>query len=267
MATPHVAGVAALLRSLYPGASISELRTRVLSTAVPLASLNGRVATGGMVNAGEAMDVAADGILELAVAAPTLRGGEPGTLAIRVSDLAPVTGATVTAGFTGQPTTAFLDNGLAPDTSAADGVYTATLTAPEEGATVTLEVTASAPGKGNAQQDFELPLLIPPANDDFADRVALGPGTTTTGGTNRAATAETGEPRQPTVAGGKSLWWSWSPADQLETATISTNGSDFDTTLAVYTGTALSGLTLIAANDDSGGRQSSVTFTPVSGQE
>jgi hypothetical protein len=37
------------------------------------------------------------------------------------------------------------------------------------------------------------------------------------------------------------------------TVTISTAGSNFDTILAAYTGTSLSGLSLMANNDDYGG--------------
>lgn len=42
MATPHVAGVAALLKSEFPEATIFELRTRLLDTVRPLESLDGK---------------------------------------------------------------------------------------------------------------------------------------------------------------------------------------------------------------------------------
>ena len=50
--------------------------------------------------------------------------------------------------------------------------------------------------------------------------------------------------------------------------TINTFGSNFDTLLAVYSGTSANVLVLVpvASNDDSGsGRQSSVTFSAVGG--
>jgi len=47
MATPHVAGAAALALSATPGASVAQLRQALLSSAEPRPGLTGRVATGG----------------------------------------------------------------------------------------------------------------------------------------------------------------------------------------------------------------------------
>jgi hypothetical protein len=47
--------------------------------------------------------------------------------------------------------------------------------------------------------------------------------------------------------------------------TITTAGSNFDTTLAIYSGSDLSNLVLLGANDDSRGLQSAVTFTAQAG--
>ncbi len=51
MATPHVAGVAALAWAVAPNASVAEVRNAILQGADPLASLSGKVATGGRLNA------------------------------------------------------------------------------------------------------------------------------------------------------------------------------------------------------------------------
>lgn len=56
MAAPHVAGVAALLKSHYPNITIAQYRSSLLETTTPLASLAGRVATGGIVNATAALN-------------------------------------------------------------------------------------------------------------------------------------------------------------------------------------------------------------------
>jgi thermitase len=57
MATPTVAGVAALVLAVNPDLSIAELRQRLLSTVDRLDSLNGRIASGGRLNAARAVSV------------------------------------------------------------------------------------------------------------------------------------------------------------------------------------------------------------------
>lgn len=47
MATPHVTGAAALYASTHPGASAAAIKSAILSSAVPTASLAGRTVTGG----------------------------------------------------------------------------------------------------------------------------------------------------------------------------------------------------------------------------
>ncbi len=88
-----------------------------------------------------------------------------------------------------------------------------------------------------------------PANDDFVGRLPLIGGRITTTGRSVGATKQPGEPDHADNPGGASLWWSWTaPANGR--LTLNTEGSDFDTLLAAYTGDALSALTPIAANDD-----------------
>src|SRR5205085_2442590 len=60
-------------------------------------------------------------------------------------------------------------------------------------------------------------------------------------------------------------WFKWT-ASSGNTASFDTSGSDFDTLLAVYTGSSVSGLTPVTANDNNGtSLQSKVGFVPVSG--
>src|SRR5206468_766086 len=62
-------------------------------------------------------------------------------------------------------------------------------------------------------------------------------------------------------AGGRSIWWSWM-APRNGMVTVSTAGSNVDTVLAVYTGTAIANLISVASNDDDpkGGTTSVVSF-------
>lgn len=81
-------------------------------------------------------------------------------------------------------------------------------------------------------------------------------------GDNFEATGQTGE---PTHLGAGSLpvqssWSKWE-APRSRTVVMNTNGSDFDTILAVYRGSRLQQLTPVAADDDSGnGLNSRVSF-------
>jgi subtilisin family serine protease len=50
MATPHVSGAAALYAAYHPGASAATIKSAILSSAVPTASLSGKCATGGRLN-------------------------------------------------------------------------------------------------------------------------------------------------------------------------------------------------------------------------
>ena len=88
-----------------------------------------------------------------------------------------------------------------------------------------------------------------PANDMFANRIAITGTSNTVTGSNASATKETGEPSHGGNSGGASVWWSWK-APRSDTVTITTSGSSFDTLLGVYTGTSVSALTTIASNDD-----------------
>lgn len=70
MATPHVAGVAGLIATLYPDASNEQIRTRLLANVDQLPELQGKVASGGRLNAGTALefdDIAPDAPANLQV--------------------------------------------------------------------------------------------------------------------------------------------------------------------------------------------------------
>lgn len=107
------------------------------------------------------------------------------------------------------------------------------------------------------------------ANDRFANRQRLTGSSVTVNGSTTLATGETGEPNVGGVSGGKSIWYTWT-APRNGTVAVSTVGSSFDTTLGVFTGTSLTALRLVVANDDenlSAGRLTSrATFNAVAGQ-
>lgn len=85
-------------------------------------------------------------------------------------------------------------------------------------------------------------------NDFFANATLLTTNTTVFA-TNVLATVEPGEPNHAGKTGGHSVWWKWVAPGNGELV-LNTANSTFDTLLAVYTGTSVSSLKQVAANDD-----------------
>ena len=87
-----------------------------------------------------------------------------------------------------------------------------------------------------------------------------------TGTQTTFATAEPGEPSHAGFAPSHSVWFNYTALASGQ-ITISTAGSDFDTLLAVYSGSSLNALTVVASNDDTKTNQTSaVSFAAVTGQ-
>jgi len=267
MATPHVAGVAALIWSAFPNASLSEVRQRLLVGVVPLAALNGQTVTGGRLNALNALNAGADGTLELAA---TAEGGLqviPGahvTVRVQVTDLTPVNNAVVTGSLSPGGNVTFVNNGVAPDVTANDNIYSATFTVPGGGGSFSLNMNVTAPGKTAANIALPFTVIQPPANDSFAQRILITSVPALLTGSNENATTEPGEPDIFGV-GGSSVWWSWT-APQSGVADVTTAGSDFDTLLGVYRGASVGTLTTVGVNDDiPGAYTSAVLFNATAG--
>jgi hypothetical protein len=93
-------------------------------------------------------------------------------------------------------------------------------------------------------------LAAPPANDNFANATTLSGSTASSSGTTAEATRENagGEPDScvgsdcPGFEGGHTVWYSWT-APFSGQATVDTCTASIDSVLAVYTGSALNGLT------------------------
>lgn len=109
-----------------------------------------------------------------------------------------------------------------------------------------------------------------PVNDRFADRSRItdGPAPFRTETTNRNATRESGEPWHAEVKGDSSVWWEWK-ATSATPVLLTTEGSDFDTVIAVYRGDAVGSLVPVALGDDidslSGMLTTAVTWIPETG--
>jgi subtilisin family serine protease len=57
MATPHVTGAVALYASVKPGATAEQIKTAILSSAIPTASMSGITTTGGRLDANAALSI------------------------------------------------------------------------------------------------------------------------------------------------------------------------------------------------------------------
>lgn len=90
------------------------------------------------------------------------------------------------------------------------------------------------------------------ANDPFSNPTDISPAGGVTSGTTSSATAQLGEVGISSYAYGKSVWFRLvTPTDLRFNA--KTEGSGYDTTLALYRGANLSEARLIAGNDDVSG--------------
>jgi len=106
--------------------------------------------------------------------------------------------------------------------------------------------------------------VSPPLNDSFATATVVTATPFSTSQFNDCAAKEVGEPNHAGNVGGHSVWFDWTPTSN-HTAVVTTRRSNFDTTLAVYTGGNVNGVSLVASNDDISTNipQSSVTFSAV----
>jgi hypothetical protein len=106
--------------------------------------------------------------------------------------------------------------------------------------------------------------LAAPTNDDFAGSAISGADGSVLGN-NTDATAQAGEPTIAGSAPDRSVWFSWTAAENGPT-TFNLRDATFDTTLGVFTGGAVNALASVASNDDfNGTTQSKVTFTATAG--
>ena len=105
-----------------------------------------------------------------------------------------------------------------------------------------------------------------PGNDNFASASALSGNSGTLSTWNYNATAQSGEPAHAGQTASHSVWFSWTAAAS-GTLTVNTQGSSFDTVLAVYSGGSVSALTNLASNDNgTSSSQSALSMAVTAGQ-
>jgi len=260
MATPHVAGVVALMLANNGGLSVVETKAQLLSTSTALDSLEGRTVSGGLVNAADALGGGNDGQLEMSlrVSETPLRGGRPAALFATLTNNGPVAGADIIGTLNGDPLD-FSDEGEGVDENAGDGIYSAIVEVPMDRSVeeAFFEVSATAGDLSPVSQSLTVRVIHPPANDNFDERAGLSGRKVLLGGfSNIGATAEEGERRHYYFAPEKTVWFTWT-APRSGQADLWLRGSNFDTILAVYRGSTFNRLRRVARDDDSGGKLTS----------
>ena len=90
----------------------------------------------------------------------------------------------------------------------------------------------------------------PPPNDNFASATVLTGYWGSTNVDNTLATAEAGEPSHAGFPANASVWYQWTAPQDGEVALDTIGSIGLDTVLAVYTGSSLTSLNQVAANDD-----------------
>ncbi len=273
MATPHVSGVAALLLARYPNATLTELRRRILDGVVQIPSLTNKTVTGGRLSAYDSLAAAPKGALQIEVsprAGQPVAAGKTTILHAIITDLLPVTNAIVTANIAGFTNLTLFDGGTAPDVLAADGVYSVSFLVPTNLTSLEVTLQVSAPTWPDATNFISYPVVFPPSNDNFTNRLVISnvPCQMRVTGSNLNASMEVDEPIQYGEIATHSVWWSWT-APSNAPVKITTYGSSFDTLLAVYTNQTLSSLGLVAANDQASyyDDYSQVSFEAIAGTE
>ena len=102
--------------------------------------------------------------------------------------------------------------------------------------------------------------LVAPANDNFAAAQPLTGARGSADGTNLGATREAGEPNHGSTSPYGSVWYRWTASLTGAVGFDTCRGAAFDTVIGAYTGSAVSQLTSLGANDDSCQLSSRVRF-------
>jgi len=297
-AAPHVVGALALLKSHFPGDSYRQLINRLLSQVDPIPGLSGVVQSGGRLDLAAALGSTSnapfnDNFAKRATlagstvqvrnsnAGATLETGESATLAgVSVGAslwwtwTAPQSGTfyldtvgssyeTVLGVFTGSSVSALTPVASNDDPTVGTAHLVLSATA---GTAYQIEVA----GRNAATGITALRIAAPPPNDNFAGAQAIT-GNTSNGtffvrGVTLYATSEAGEPNPTGAGGGHTVWYKWTApiSGQFQLAAYSYS---VDMVAAVYTGSSVSALTLVGANNNESGinTDSLVTFPATAG--
>ncbi len=272
MASPHVAGAFAVLRSADPTSGVDELIGALIGTGLPITDTRNQI-TKPRIRIAQAIASqggGGDADLQVQPVGGFSASGEPFgpfapasqvyTLSNNGSDPLNFTVVNSEPWLAINPTTGT----LAPGASAAVTVSiapAATQLFPGTYTTSLLFDNTTGIGVDSLRVATLTVQGAGAINDKFDNAILLTNPSGSTIGTNVGAEKDSGEPNHGLNVGGASIWWQW-VATANGTLTMDTRGSSFDTTLGVYTGASVSTLSSRAQNDDAepGTLQSQVEF-------
>ncbi len=300
MATPHVSGLAALLRERFPSDNYRQIINRIHRSVDVAPAYLGKVQTNGRVNVSKALLTTKNTPANDDFAEPlgitgeravlftynqgsTVEAGEPAHAGVEpartlwFSYTAPFTGAfVITTNGSELESGGALDTSLAVYTGTTLEALTPVAANDDDGSKLTSRVRFNvtqgvtyriAVGtKAGVLGGLLLSFARPPANDDFASAIALSGDSAAWDGSSLNSNRESGEPIHAGHPGGASIWFTWTAPQSAVYSIATVGGTYFDSLLAVYTGSSINALTLVAANDDYNAFASSrVTFSAVAG--
>jgi hypothetical protein len=207
-----------------------------------------------------------DNILEINVTPPDqsdiAAGQSTDFFAVVTDSYLSIQNATVTATIPGRGPITFRNDGVAPDVTANDNVYSASITL-NTSADATVVFTASAQGMQPGSVTNHYNIIPRPPNDNFADAAKIPPagitGLNTAEVPNNFATSEPLEPLHAGVSNSRSLWWNYS-TDTAARVLVDTAGSGADLVIGVYTGNSLANLIPVASTNPPAGTPAILKF-------
>lgn len=262
MAAPHVAGAFALLKSCDPTKSVTQIEQALESTGTPIADTrSGGIHTRPRIRvdlAAQALGCSGSG--NTITVSPTTSLSSSGPVG------GPFSPSQQVYTVTGNQQFGVINWSAAANQSWITMSPTSGSLNPGQSVNVTVSINSAANALGvgsyaaslafvgGSTQLFRIANLSVTApatgNDSFAGASLLTGTSGSTVANNASATGESGEPNH---AGSStplnSIWWKY-VAPATGKVNLSTGGSDFDTTIAAYVGSSVSGLTEIASNDD-----------------
>jgi subtilisin family serine protease len=278
MATPHVAGVLAMLAAEFPTDNYGQLINRLYRSVEPTAALATKVQTGGRVNLQKALATTTNRPANDDFETPFILSS--GNFTFRTANLSATTQEaepnhaavpttkTIWYRWTAPDTSSIVVSTLGSQIDTTIGVYTGAsvdaltlVTSNDNTLTGTSSRVRISPVAGTtyhiavgSKDDVEGLIMftvgLAPANDDFVNSKLISGSSFSVDGSTLNASNELNEPLLVGEQSEATVWFTWTAPTSGTYVVTTQGGTNFDSLLGVYTGTSLATLQLIAENDD-----------------